>query len=720
MTLTGRKQSVWPEVDMGPAESARGKQMGQSGARDQCGCCCCEGADEPPPELDKQPAAAPEIEGQRADKESPEQREEEEEEGENENGENLDSGYAWCILVVMFLLQSSISGASRVYGIVYAKQVAVGYYDREQASWPIASASAVENLAGILTPALARFLSWRRIELLSSCLFIAANLLAYFSNSLEVDILALGLVQGLALSTSTVLSLAINNDYFERYRTTAYGISMSGSTFGVLYLSPLVSWLLSEYDDFRLVYLALAAVFSINLLLVMFIKPRSATLSECPAVDSRAEVAGKGSLEAPPPPPPPSGRGQLSRVSSRLGTHFERQNSVASISLGARSRRQSVLSRGAGSLSGRSSCKRGASWRSRTTISEHQLAKALAKTNLDGELTTSTRVEELSSGPHSVLDANRIWNQSQPIDNTDSAAEVHGESAAEPHDRAEPSGLSRDSLRLDSEARRKKSSVVFRPKLCVDLEDQQQQQQQRWRRPEASATLASGADESAKQTGSQSKRAKQGQAPSEELFSLELVGKLLRLPYLHCAWIMLALYYLIARVFIIILVDFADDHGFSLVDSTALLNYWSLGELCGRVLLGSLIDLQWLSCKNCISLTCATLAASIGAMVLIESYYIYATCSLLIAALISLEYMLINVMMVEYLGKHHVTSCYSLAAFISSLVLFARPSMIGFFRDQLGSYDGLLLLLAAIAVAFACLFQLLEPLFVRRWPKCQL
>jgi len=253
---------------------------------------------------------------------------------------------------------------------VYAQEVALGYYDREQASWPIATASAVENLAGLMTPALANQLSWRQIELLSSVLFISANAIAYLSDSLLLDTIALGLVQGLGLACSTVLSLAINNDYFERFRTTAYGISMSGSAFGVLYLSPLVSWILDRFQpNFRLVYLALAMVFCANVLLVLFIKPRCKTSStrstskNAKTIDSCKKGNENSKEQLPRRSLAPTGHktatqanqeqetvagsassylGQVVRKISRIEQHLERKSSLASISYETKSRRQSV------------------------------------------------------------------------------------------------------------------------------------------------------------------------------------------------------------------------------------------------------------------------------------------------------------------------------------------------------------------------------------------
>lgn len=620
-----------------------------------------------------------------------------EDNGHQDDSTNLDAGYAWFILLIMFLLQSSISGASRVYGIVYAKQVAVGYYDREEASTPIATASAIENLAGVLTPALAQYLSWRKIELLSTLLFVGANLLAYFSSSLAVDILALGIVQGLALSTSTVLSLAINNDYFERYRTTAYGISMSGSTFGVLYLSPLASWLLRDYDDFRLVYLMLSVVFSVNILLVFFIKPRAKTIKrsgkpqEGGQEDEHELERDLSQL-----------RGQLSRFESR----FERQNSIASISYRARSRRQSVLSRTMTAASELSAGPTGmaAAGNTNTNRSAASSMRLARRTPLGaspsqkqmncclqmdaGHLMLAKSVSVggnlFQEPPSKKISINSVEQQIfMAID-----SKLAPDADKKPDEMHEVILSKLADLEANQRVVHKKTSVAFN---CLDEKEEQEDKKRPAIKPKTTTTTSE--------------------------FSMQSVLALLRLPYLHCAWIMLALYYLIARIFIIILVDFADDHGFSLTESTNLLNYWSLGELFGRIFLGSLIDLKWMSCKSCISLTCSLIGALILTMSLVESYYVYATCSLFIAALISLEYMLINVMIVEYLGKSSVTSCYSIAAFISSLILFARPTLIGLFRDQLGSYDGLLWLLASISLAYALLVLLLEPLTVRRWPK---
>lgn len=591
--------------------------------------------------------------------------------GAEEAGErNLDSGYAWLILAVMFLLASSTGGTNRVYGLIYAKQVAIGYYDREQASWPIATASTVENLAGLLTPALAQTLTWRQMELLATLLFVAANLGAYFSDSLVLDILWLGIVQGLALSINTVLSLVINNDYFRRYRTTAYGISLSGSTFGILYLGPLVSWCL-ERDElhFRSGYLAIGAVLALNALLVIFIRPRdkSPTNKGSAAASSSVKSSSKSAAstsspraslsQTPAAKVAPLAGGGAARKLSLLERHLERKNSVASIALMCKQRRQTQLQRKPSMLPANSPATGG---QPQQPGGDQWLANMM-----------------MAAGGEKKKSTASVFHTRLSFVANDSAA------AARPESRA---SLCRPSADLEQLAAFEAFDEAHRGSIQdqeLDCENQDQDE--------------------------------------EEGLSARLVGALLRSPYLHCVWIMLSLYYLIARIFIIILVDLAKDNGLSSGESRALLNCWSVGEIVGRIVLCSFVDLQWLSVRACILLTCSSMSACIAAMALLHgSFYLYAACSALVAALISLEYVLINVLMIEYLGQSRVTSCYSVGSFVSSLALLGRPALIGLFRDQLGSYNGLLLLLAGLALAFGLLFGLLEPLLVRYWPKRQL
>lgn len=598
--------------------------------------------------------------------------------------EYLDSRRAWLVLLVLFVITSSLYGSSRVYGLVFARQVkqaADESQERESASWPLFTCSTVELLASILTPALAGRLSWRQLEFIAALLFGLSNLGAFFSRSLAIDTLCLGLIQGLAVSIHSVITLAIVNHYFRRYRTTAFGLALSGSTCGLVYLAPLANWLLdSDFGDerqkFRLVYLALAACSCVNLALVMFLKPASWWLDESP--DEQIYV-----IETPERPEvkekPPD------RKVSRVEWYLERDESIASISLQCKTRRISTMHRQInGNLSDR---KRGG-------LNKSQSAAAQLDT-----WWPSARLFAHKISTHSLLAGHQLGDLlAIGLQSTGCASQrnlARKELVVSPRSIDTPKGCS-----WAEDANRDMQSAH----AVHDIEDQP-------------------AKEGHPRQTTTSIRGEEGLARS----LLELI----RNPWMHCVWILLSLYYLISRLFIIVLADFGADRGLSPGESSSLLNYWSAGELFGRLVLAALIDFRWFSMRTCLSAVSGLLAILMSMLVLLLSeaggnddqqstaglYIWYAIGSFLIASLVSLEYVLINAFMVEYLGASKATSCYSLAAFIAAFLLAARPKLIGLFRDRLGSYDELILVLAGSAFTFALLFFLLEPLFKRRWPR---
>lgn len=96
-------------------------------------------------------------------------------------------------------------------------------------------------------------------------------------------------MQGVAFSMRYNMNVVINNEYFVKYRATAMGVSLAGSTCGVFLLKPIIAHVLDTSDHhFRNAYLTLAVIMSINIILSLFIrKPRSHAISpeDSPAID---------------------------------------------------------------------------------------------------------------------------------------------------------------------------------------------------------------------------------------------------------------------------------------------------------------------------------------------------------------------------------------------------------------------------------------------------
>lgn len=73
------------------------------------------------------------------------------------------------------------------------------------------------------------------------------------------------------------MNVVINNEYFLKYRATAMGISLAGSTCGVFILKPIITHVLDTSNhQFRNAYLTLGIIMSINIVFNLLIrKPKS-------------------------------------------------------------------------------------------------------------------------------------------------------------------------------------------------------------------------------------------------------------------------------------------------------------------------------------------------------------------------------------------------------------------------------------------------------------
>ena len=192
------------------------------------------------------------------------------------NEPDVDGGYAWIVLAVIFFINASTFGTARAYGLIFDKLARDDNKSRTEAAMPFTIMGAVENMAGPLTGyLLARTNnSWRATVFSGSCLITLSHLLA----ALLVDshlgqLLSIGLMCGLGLSLVSISFFQLNNAYFVRYRSTAFGLGMTGAAFGTLYISPLCQYSLDNYGV-SMCYLMLSLILLPNVPLSLLLKPK--------------------------------------------------------------------------------------------------------------------------------------------------------------------------------------------------------------------------------------------------------------------------------------------------------------------------------------------------------------------------------------------------------------------------------------------------------------
>lgn len=216
--------------------------------------------------------------------------------GAEDFDKDVDGGYAWIVLTVMFLINASTFGTARAYGLIFEKMARQDEAGRTLAALPFTIMGAVENMGGPLTGYLLSRASWRWIVFLGSCLITLSHLLAAIFDTVLQRIITMGLMCGLGLSLVSISAFQINNAYFKKYRSTAFGLGLTGAAFGTFYISPLCQYVLDNYDV-NICYLVLSLILFPNVLLSLLLKPKKSKENDKINANFSDQPSPEGSIE---------------------------------------------------------------------------------------------------------------------------------------------------------------------------------------------------------------------------------------------------------------------------------------------------------------------------------------------------------------------------------------------------------------------------------------
>lgn len=207
-----------------------------------------------------------------------------------------------------------------------------------------------------------------------------------------------------------------------------------------------------------------------------------------------------------------------------------------------------------------------------------------------------------------------------------------------------------------------------------------------------------------------------GEVGQESDFDTSIIWDVLKTPAFHLIWYNELIYFWIFSIYCLVMVDYAVDRGCTKAESEAMLSFQSIGELVGRLVLTVLVDMKILSNKNVVILVLLILAALLTLLTHITGYVWMASLTVVVSSFLSLLYILLNGLLVDYLGERQVTIGYGMASCIGGFLIFFRPNAVGFCRDYLGSYDPLMLALAVSCLLGAVLW-IVEPILTKTFVK---
>ncbi|KFM77364.1 Monocarboxylate transporter 12, partial [Stegodyphus mimosarum] len=158
-----------------------------------------------------------------------------------------DSLNSWIIAVACCFINMMMYGMARLSGVLFVASVPRFSVGREEASFPYTFANFMRNTSGPLVGYLGHKYGVRLVTT-SGCLLGAIGIAAcYFAESIPIVTVLWGTLFGLGFGLGNILLPVAINQYFDKNRATASGISFSGACLGSFALPPIVEILLNTY-----------------------------------------------------------------------------------------------------------------------------------------------------------------------------------------------------------------------------------------------------------------------------------------------------------------------------------------------------------------------------------------------------------------------------------------------------------------------------------------
>lgn len=515
---------------------------------------------------------------------------------------NVDKRYAWIVLAALWFMMTAVLGPYRIYSLIYARVTKEGIYSREEASWPVSMIFTVENLIGPFVSVICYHLTYHQSMLIGGVLLATGNGLCALSSHIYLDVILLGVVQGIGYAFIFMPFMEIINNYFLKYRNSALGFALCGGTLSIFVWSPLFQWVLDTYP-WRYAYFGTGLVCCIVILMVPFLK--SNPMPKFEMNENNKITKGSNNRDS-----------KFSKMSIRALTY---QNSL---------RRQSTIL-----IARQASTNR--MQRQASVISVNPFASSAG---LERKISRAIGNQE------------RQQQQQNSID--------------------KPGLIKQNSLVINQSQNPMKNELDFETMSLGEV----------------------------------------GQDESD--FDTSIIWDVLKTPAFHLIWYNELIYFWIFSIYCLVIVDYAVDRGCTKDESESMLSFQSIGELIGRLILTVLVDMKLISNKNVVVLVLFLLAGLLTTSTYVTGYIWMASLTVGVSSFLSLLYIMLNGLLVDYLGERQVTIGYGMASCIGGFLIFFRPQAVGFCRDYLGSYDPLMRALA-VSCLLGALLWIIEPILTR-------
>ncbi|CAN7938894.1 unnamed protein product [Ixodes hexagonus] len=148
--------------------------------------------------------------------------------------------------------------------------------------------------------------------------------------------------------------------------------------------------------------------------------------------------------------------------------------------------------------------------------------------------------------------------------------------------------------------------------------------------------------------------------------------------------------------YISLFVDFAVDRGVWVSSAVTMLSMSAIADVAGRLTLPMAADKGLLTNRSLITLTFICFGVLFLVLPYVHSYGLLFAIAIALAYFVGTILVLFPVLLAEYLGLGRVSMAYGMVIASAGVFSFAKPSVIGYFRDEIGAYDTLFTICGAL------------------------
>lgn len=167
-----------------------------------------------------------------------------------------------------------------------------------------------------------------------------------------------------------------------------------------------------------------------------------------------------------------------------------------------------------------------------------------------------------------------------------------------------------------------------------------------------------------------------------------------------------------ATLIFMVLVDYAEEKGFTRRDGAVLLSLSAIGDASARLLSGVISDRSFVDRRTMMGASCFLLGVSSVALPSVHSYAAVLSICVLFGWACGTTVVLIGPILADHLGVEHLGVSMGICRFAMGAAFLGCPKITGYFKDEVGSYNGLMLMIGSSCFLVSIMW-IVEALVVR-------